>query len=69
MTSEPFERPDPTLGPPSIALLKAPVPYIPEWKFTAKSHISSAPTPVIRGATIHSRSEREERFNITPFDR
>ena len=53
----------------STELPKPPLPYTAKWRFTAKSHIASRPTPVVRDCCINSESDKTERRKLRPIDR
>ncbi|KAH8427759.1 uncharacterized protein LDX57_005466 [Aspergillus melleus] len=60
--------PPPMMFPP-MEHPKPPVPYIPGWKFDAKSHTPPPPTLVARDCCINSESDRTERQHMDPVDR
>jgi serine/threonine protein kinase len=64
-----FEPPSPIFGPPSTELPKPPVPYIPGWRFTIKSHTAPAPTPVVQDCCINSKGDKKERRQLSPIYR
>lgn len=64
-----FEPPSPIFGHPSTELPKPPVPYTPGWRFTIKSQMVSAPTPVVQECCINSEEDRKERRQLSPIGR
>ncbi|KAJ5138249.1 uncharacterized protein N7515_003097 [Penicillium bovifimosum] len=56
-------------GPLSTEFPKPPLPYSAKWRFTAKSHTVSSPTPVVRGCCINSESDRAERRKLRSINR
>ena len=64
-----FELSTPVFGPPSTELAKPPVPYTAGWRFTAKSHLAPAATPVVRNCCINSDTDRIEKRQLCPVDR